>query len=65
MSQMRENTRGYRGYTLLPVKHAPGWRVHIYPDPRHLPTQPNHVAAVTKEGAFTKARAVVDGYISR
>jgi hypothetical protein len=50
----------YRGYSLSAVAYASGWQVHIYPGPRFLRTQPDHVLALTKEDAFAKARAIVD-----
>ena len=64
MSQMSVNVIEYRGYTLTPVEHAPGWRVHIYPGPHLLHTQPGQVSAITKEEALTRARAVVDRQLS-
>jgi len=53
----------YRGYSLDAVQHGPGWRVHISPGPRLLRTQPDHVAAATKEEAFAKARAIIDHHL--
>jgi hypothetical protein len=53
----------YRGYALTAVHHAPGWRIHIYPGPRLLHTQPDHVLAPTREEAFAEARAVIDRHL--
>jgi len=61
MSQTNANHIEYRGYTLDAVQHGPGWRVHIWPGPQFLRTQPDHVSAATKEEAFTKARAGMMG----
>ena len=55
----------YRGYTLDPVQHSPGWRVYIFPGPHLLRTDPDHVSAVRKEEALAKARAVVDHRLTR
>jgi len=63
MSQLTVKAVDYRGYTLSPVEHTPGWRVHIYPGPRLLHTQPDHVSASTKEEALARARTVVDRHL--
>lgn len=61
----QENTThiDYRGYSLDAVQYGPGWRVQISPGPQLLRTQPDHVSAVTKDEAFTEARAVVDHHL--
>ncbi|AFL54821.1 hypothetical protein USDA257_p01030 (plasmid) [Sinorhizobium fredii USDA 257] len=53
----------YRGYGLEASHYASGWRVHIIPGPRSLPTDPDHVLADTQEEALTKARAIVDRHL--
>jgi len=63
MSEMSVKSVDYRGYTLTPVDRTPGWRVHIYPGPHLLHTQPDHVTASTKEEALGAARAVVDRHL--
>ena len=61
----RDNQIEYRGYTLMIVKHSPGWRVHIYPGPNLSHANPDHVSAPTREEALAKARASVDLHLSR
>jgi hypothetical protein len=65
VSQMSVNALEYRGYTLIPIEHAPGWWVYIYPGPHLLHTESDHVSGVTEEDAFTQARAVIDRRLSR
>lgn len=64
MSETTANNIEYRGYILNAVQHAPGWRVHIYPGPRLLRTEPDYVLALTKEEGFAKARAIVDHHLA-
>ena len=59
MPQTSVNAIEYRGYTLMPVEYALGWRVDIYPGPHLLHVHPVQVSAITKEEAFTKAREVI------
>jgi hypothetical protein len=63
-SQNGPNTTEYRGYTLTTTQHGPGWRVHIFPGPHLLHTEPDHVSGTTREEALTKARAIVDRRVS-
>jgi hypothetical protein len=63
MSEPSANHVEYRGYGLEAAEHGSGWRVLISPGPRLLRTQPDHVSAVSKEEAFTKARAIVDHHL--
>ena len=63
MPQTSEDYTEYRGYGLEAVQRGSGWRVHISPGPQFLRTQPDHVSAVTKEEAFSEARAIVDHHL--
>ena len=63
MPQTNKSDLEYRGYTLVAVEHAPGWRVHIYPGHGLLHTHPDSVSAITREEALTKARSVIDSHL--
>ncbi len=60
MSETIGGSLEYRGYTLTTVQYGSGWRVHIYPGPHILHTQPDHLFGSTKEDALARARAIVD-----
>ena len=65
MSETGATIIEYRGYTLTAVQYGADWQVHIFPGPRLLRTQPDHVLGLSREEALAKARATIDLHLSR